>query len=76
MRFPSLGLFLFTTLLTSEPADARPTESRRGDGMIRLPLKRLHNLERGDIHPQIVCDYFRPSAVGLKPAILALSTAC
>lgn len=58
MMFPSSGFLFFAALLSSESVNARPITSRRDDGVIHLPLKRLHNLERTDIRPHVVCDSF------------------
>ena len=55
MKFSSLAFFLLSALLSPESVDARPTKSQRDGRIIRLPLKRLHNLERTDLHPLVVC---------------------
>src|ERR1700733_10232503 len=58
MKSSSLAFFLLSALLSSQSVDARPTKSQRDARIIRLPLKRLHNLERTDVHPLVVCDHF------------------
>lgn len=52
----SLGYLVLAGLLSSESfVEAAPTSKlRRDDGLVHLPLKRLHNLEGSSVHPQLV----------------------
>jgi hypothetical protein len=58
MKFFSLAFLLLSALLSPEFVNSRPTKPQRDGRIIRLPLKRLHNLERTDVHPLVVCDHF------------------
>lgn len=52
----SLGYLVLAGLLSSESfVEAAPTSKlRRDDGLVHLPLKRLHNLEGSSVHPQLL----------------------
>jgi hypothetical protein len=39
---------------------------RDQEGLIHLPLKRLHHLDRKDVHPQIVSSWFTHSYIEVR----------
>lgn len=53
MKF-SLGLVVLVAGLFSSTEAAPTSKLRRDDGLIHMPLRRLHNLDRSDIHPQLL----------------------
>lgn len=71
--------FVFAALVLALDARTVPItapvgEARSEQGMIHLPLKRLHNLERRDVHPQIVRDSVRDCVLSIYSGSLSFSS--